>query len=80
MFMNQFSQHQQDLMRLKEETHMQEQIANAIEQEKNLKRAQDKANAQLYSTAWIEQARIKKMEENLNQPVLNKWESRIKPK
>lgn len=69
MFMNQFSQQQQDLIRLNEETHMQQQIANAIEQERDLKKAQDKATAKLYSSAWIEQARIKKMEERLNEPV-----------
>lgn len=54
MFMNQFSQQQKDLMRMNEETHMQQQIANAIQQEKNLKKAQDKATAILYSSAWME--------------------------
>ena len=45
---------------------MQKQIAEALEQEKALKKAQRKAEVNLFAAAWQEQAKIKKLDNEIN--------------
>jgi predicted GIY-YIG superfamily endonuclease len=53
-------------LRSQEEGNLQKQIAEALEQEKALKKAQRKAEVNLFAAAWQEQAKIKKLDNEIN--------------